>query len=145
MSSWRADEGSQQRWEHAGRHCFLGKKGQLINLSHHVLGNHVLRLNLFLTVQGSSRSAEPGTGEGRADLPFMLANVLQNTTLRGKKMDGQSETSLICHIKVCCTIFLVAQISQQSLNMLPLTLFLVGFLTALLFGPRNFLLTAKQD
>lgn len=34
-------------------------------------------------------------------------------------MDGQSETSVICHIKVCHAVFLVSQISQQSLNLLP--------------------------
>lgn len=106
VSSWRVDEGGQQRWEHAGRHCFLGKKGQLINLSHHVLGNHVLRLNLFLTVQGSSRSAEPGTGEGRADPPFMLADVLQNTTLS----EAEKWTGRVKHLS-----FVISKFAVQSL------------------------------
>lgn len=42
----------------------------------------------------SSRSAEPGAGEGRTDSLFMLVFALKKTTLRGRKMDGQSEKNL---------------------------------------------------
>lgn len=42
----------------------------------------------------SSRSAEPGAGEGRTDSLFMLVFALKNTSLRGRKMDGQSEKNL---------------------------------------------------